>query len=358
MGMQLRILIVEDEPADAILAERALRQAGLAPEIRRVETAAEFLRALEEFRPDLILCDYNLPRFDGLSALRLAKERAPLTPFLIITGAINEEVAIACMKAGATDYILKDHLSRAGPAVQAALEQRRTLEEKMRAEEELRASRETLRRLSAHLQTAREEERTAIAREIHDELGQALTALKMEVACLDRDPQALAARKDSALALIDATIRSVQRLCTELRPGILDDFGLEAAVEWQVQEFGRRSGLDCTLAVDHPEKRLDRQRQTALFRILQEALTNVSRHAGASRVAVSLGVDGECSVLEVRDDGRGLGAAERANPKSFGLIGMEERIRAFGGSLEILSAPGTGTTVVARLARESTEKPR
>jgi PAS domain S-box-containing protein len=225
--------------------------------------------------------------------------------------------------------------------------------ERRRAEEELRRSREQLSDLSAHLEGAREAERSAIAREIHDELGQALTALRMDVSWLRTH---LPAGGEAALAkmrgmeeLIDETISRARRLCSELRPGVLDDLGLPAAVEWQAQEFERRTGVRCEATASLAIEPLDRELSTALFRILQESLTNVARHAQASRVQVDLRQEGGRIVLEVSDDGRGNAGAQAPGRRSLGVLGMRERARRLGGSLNLTSAPGRGTVVQASI---------
>jgi PAS domain S-box-containing protein len=226
------------------------------------------------------------------------------------------------------------------------------LTERRRAEEELRRSREQLSDLSAHLEHARETERAAIAREIHDELGQALTALRMDVSWLrTRLPspaETVLAKLRSMEELIDDTISRARRICSELRPGILDDLGLPAAVEWQAQEFEHRTGVCCEARSSLPDRGLDRDVATALFRILQESLTNVARHAQATLVKVDLRQEGGRVVLEVADNGRGV-AATQPRALSLGVVGMRERARHLGGSLNFTSAPGQGTVVQASI---------
>jgi PAS domain S-box-containing protein len=226
--------------------------------------------------------------------------------------------------------------------------------ERLRAEEELRRSREQLSDLSAHLTGVREAERAAIAREIHDELGQALTALRMDVSWLRshlREPAPATLEKLAGMdGLIEDTISRARRICSELRPGILDDLGLAAAVEWQAQEFERRTGVRCEVTSSLAAERLDRELSTALFRILQESLTNVARHAQAARVRVDLRQEGGRVVLEVADDGRGAAAgAQVGGRRSLGVLGMRERARHLGGWLNFTSAPGKGTVVQAAI---------
>jgi PAS domain S-box-containing protein len=222
------------------------------------------------------------------------------------------------------------------------------------AEEDLRRSQRQLSDLSAHVEWAREEERRTMSREIHDELGQALTALKMDLALLSsriREGGALATadalgeRLKGMSGLTEDTIERVRRLARELRPGVLDDLGLEAAIEWQAQDFESRTGIGCRVHSRVGDLKLPRPLATAFFRTFQESLTNVARHAQASRVGVFLSLEGSRLTLEVSDDGRGISEETVAAGKSLGLLGMRERARRLGGQFAISGAPGRGTTV-------------
>jgi signal transduction histidine kinase len=221
--------------------------------------------------------------------------------------------------------------------------------ERRRVEDELRQSREELRRLASHLESVREQERTEIAREIHDELGQALTALKMDVHWVGQRvtdaPPAVSARLTSMSKAVDATVHALRRISSRLRPKLLDDLGLSAAIEWQAREFERHSGIACTIHSEPDDIVVDRPRSTALFRIFQETLTNVARHAGASTVDVVLRDLGSTVQMTVADNGKGIGPAEVNDGRSLGIVGMRERVRSLGGSIEVLGRPGQGTTV-------------
>jgi PAS domain S-box-containing protein len=225
----------------------------------------------------------------------------------------------------------------------------RDITARKQAEIALRESLDQLRNLSARLESAREQERTRIAREIHDELGHALTALKMDVAWLagrlGGTSAPIAERGAAMSALIDRTIATVRALATALRPSILDELGLAAAIEWQAAEFGRRTGIAVRVSGPESPPDLDAECATAVFRILQEALTNVARHAGADHVRVALKALRTRIVLEVADDGRGVLPAEAAGPGSLGILGMSERARAVGGSMTLEGRPGRGTTL-------------
>lgn len=219
--------------------------------------------------------------------------------------------------------------------------------------EEVRAGREQLRELADYLQNAREEERTLIAREIHDEFGQTLTALKIDLAWisnrLTEDQTALKEKTASMSGLIDDTVQLVRRIATELRPGLLDDLGLAAAIEWQAGEFAERTGVDCELHLGDREIVHDQDLATTLFRILQETLTNVARHARASRVRIDLAEEPGAVTLIVHDDGVGISREQIADDKSLGLVGMRERARSWGGRVTLEGLPGQGTTVTVRI---------
>lgn len=221
--------------------------------------------------------------------------------------------------------------------------------ERKRAEEDLKQSREQLRDLASHLQSIREEEGRRIAREIHDELGQALTALKMDVHWLDHrltgEQPLLLEKTKTMLNLIDMTVKTVRRISTELRPGLLDDLGLSAAIEWQANEFSHRTGIRCGILSDPEDIILDQVYSIALFRIFQETLTNIARHADATEVEITLKETCGRVELVVQDNGRGITEEQISDGKSFGLIGIRERVHYLNGDLSIKGARNEGTTV-------------
>jgi signal transduction histidine kinase len=244
-------------------------------------------------------------------------------------------------------------ISRDGPAMFTAFIRDVTMERRTR--EALAGSEQRLRNLAARLQEAIEEERTRIAREIHDELGQQLTALKLDLAWILRryetgDRSAVDERLTAMANLVDATAETVRRLATGLRPGILDDLGVVPALEWQAREFETRTGIcvDLTLP-DDDDLDVPAEHATAFFRILQELLTNVTRHAKAKTVRICLEQDEGDLVLEVQDDGRGISAAETASGGSLGLVGMRERVGLLRGRIDFEGTPGAGTKVTTRV---------
>lgn len=241
----------------------------------------------------------------------------------------------------------------------------RDITEHQQASEHLENSRAELRALSAQLQSVREEERMRIAREIHDELGQVLTGLKMDVVSLARrmsettttqNWRQLKERTQSIADLINDAILTVRRISTELRPGLLDAVGLTAAIEWQAKEFENRTGIKCNMKLPKADILLDQNRSVAIFRIFQEILTNITRHAQASEVNIILDAQKEDLFLEAKDNGRGIRASEFSNPKSLGLLGMRERTLLLGGEFNIRGVQGKGTTVTVRIPMEGQSK--
>jgi signal transduction histidine kinase len=356
MKKEIHILMVEDEAADAELSRLALRKGGFHFSVVRVQTEADFLREINDRRPDLILSDYSLPSFDGYAALRIATQKCPEVPFIFVTGTMGEEVAIETLKNGATDYVLKTRLTRLAPAVHRALREAQERLDRKRAEDQLRESHKQLRALSVYLQHVREEERTRIAREVHDELGQALTSCKLDVSWmahhLPRGQKELRQKAKGLSAHIDSTIQTVRRISTELRPGILDHLGLAAALEWQAHEFQLRTGIRCDVSAHLHDPGLDPDLTTAFFRIFQETLTNVIRHAAATRVKVLLKEEASRVILEVQDNGRGIGRDEISDPRSMGLLGMRERAALLGGDFSIRRMrAGKGTRACVAIPR-------
>ena len=225
--------------------------------------------------------------------------------------------------------------------------------EQKQAEEELERSREQLRNLSAHLQVAREKERTRISRELHDELGQSLTALQMDFSWLDkhfsRKTDTLREKARRMSRLVDTTIESVHRISKELRPILLDDLGLTAAMEWHIQDFQKRSGVRCDAYLECDDSVIDKDLSTALFRIFQEALTNIARHADATGVRIKLSREENEICLEVTDNGRGIPPEQVGDSKSLGIIGMRERAHLWGGRVCLSGKCGKGTIVTVKI---------
>jgi signal transduction histidine kinase len=226
--------------------------------------------------------------------------------------------------------------------------------ERKRGEESLVLQREQLRALAERLQWVREEDRKSVARDLHDQIGQILTAIKMDMSWMSRRlPQSegeVLVRLKESIQLINDGVKAVRTICSGLRPGVLDDLGLAAAIEWQASEFTSRNGVLCQVSVPPVDLHLDGDRATATFRIFQECLTNVIRHAQAKTVRVALCEENENIVLVVEDDGIGFSESNLSESLgSLGLLGMKERAQFCGGEVKISSSPGNGTTVTVRV---------
>jgi signal transduction histidine kinase len=238
------------------------------------------------------------------------------------------------------------------------LEANADITERQRAEAELNHSQEQLRALADRLVKAREQEATRIARDLHDQFGRHLTTIKMDLRSIERDLDGeitsevghVLREKAQAIGLtVDETMQTVRAIATQLRPGLLDDLGLAAAIEWQAEDFQKRSGILCSLTLSGEDPPVRRDQATALFRIFQEILTNVARHARAAKVWVYLGEDHGGIVLEVEGDGVGISQERLTEHRSLGLLGMRERALAFGGTVEIAGVSGQGTIVTVRM---------
>jgi len=485
MNCAVSILLVEDNPGDCQLIGDILAADGIDASIKCVDNRPAFEAALAEGGFQIILSDYTLPSFDGLAALGLARERCPDVPFILVSGVLGEETAVESLRAGASNYVLKQRLTRLAPVVRRALEEagehrkRRQAEEALRysqqrfqnlvetasewvwevdpqirftyssprvfdllgyrpeevighsplefmpeaearrietltnqliakprqlglleithlhrdgrtvileasgipilspegrllgfrgidrditiqkqAQQALFRSESQLRALSARLENLREEERTRISREIHDELGQMLTGVKMDLRWIehrlddfgeDCRVNPILDKVVSAAGLIDATAKTVQRIAAELRPGILDNLGLPTALQYEASQFENRTGIPCKLVLPPLDPTLRPEAVTAFFRIFQEALTNVARHAMATQVETEFHAEGGTCRLEIRDNGKGLEGADLADPKSLGLLGMRERARMLGGSVFFTPRPGGGTVVTVHI---------
>jgi len=221
------------------------------------------------------------------------------------------------------------------------------------AEQEIRRSQIALRQLTAHLQTIREEERTAIAREIHDELGQQLTCLKMDASWLnkkvDKSREDITERINGMIAMIDDTVKIVRRIASDLRPGILDDLGLIAALEWQSSEFEKRTGIPSFFIANCPDKHFEKQTASGIFRVYQEALTNVARHSKATKVQTIVECNDNVFTLHIHDNGVGFNSNAVKDKHTLGLLGMNERVMMFDGEIHIESAEGEGTTIIVKV---------
>ncbi len=342
----LRILHLEDSDLDHALVASQLARAGLQTVFLRVDTREDFEAALGQ-RWDAIVSDFNLPGFTGLDALALVRARDATTPFILVSGEIGEDTAVAAMRNGASDYLLKNRLARLAPALEHAIEAARTRAARLAADAELAASRQRLAELARHLQTRVEAERAAIAREIHDDVGGSLTALTFDIDWIRRHSSepVVVQRALAALETVTHAIGASQRVMHNLRPAILEQ-GLVPALQWLASRFEKRTGTECHFrsSADHLAGLPDDVPLVA-YRTAQEALTNISKHAQATRVTMDLSASGGVLSLEIFDNGRGLKATDLDKASSFGIRGLHERASTVGGWVD-LGSNAQGTTLM------------
>jgi signal transduction histidine kinase len=342
----LNILHLEDSELDHELIGAHLRRGGLVFSICRVETEAEFRRALERDW-DLVLSDYNLPGYSGLRALELVRSSRVDLPFVLLSGEIGEDAAVGAMRKGASDYLLKNNIARLVPSITRAIEAAETLRARHVADAALLESKQRLHELAQHLQSSIEMERAAIAREIHDDVGGSLTAIKFDLAWIARHSPSpdVHARVASALETVRLAIESSQRIMHGLRPAILEQ-GLVAALQWMCSRFEKRTGVHCRLVTPRAMPgELPPGVPLVAYRTAQEALTNITKHARATEVQVDLSMAAGVLSLEVSDNGRGLTADDLAKARSFGIRGLQERSRTVGGWIDLTSGVG-GTSLI------------
>jgi len=342
----MRILHLEDSRVDHALVKFALQRSQLGSELTLVDTLEDFQRELESRAYDVVLADYHLPGFTGLDAWEIVRHSGIEIPFVILSGAIGEAAAVDAMHRGVSDYLLKDNMNRLAHVIQRALEMSETRRARARADAELAESRQRLAELAEHLQTSIEQERADIAREIHDDIGGSLAAVKLDLSWVARRTVDDETRHhlDTALEMLQHALGASQRIMMNLRPPILDQ-GLVAAVQWLASGFEKRTGV--RVAVRRSSEQIDVPHavQLVAYRTAQEALTNVSKHANATAVDIDLSDREGVLTLEVNDNGQGMSADALRKAKSFGLLGLKERAEKVDGWLDVSSSP-KGTSVI------------
>ncbi len=339
-----RIMIVEDEVIIADLLKTLLHRSGY-DVMEVVSSGAEAIMRVAVDRPDLILMDILLVgAMDGIETARTIMERY-FVPIIYLTAHADEETIQRAATTASYGYIIKPFNEA---TIHATIEMALS---KHRLEAELRRRNEELQNLTAHMESIREEERTRIAREIHDSLGQALTALRIDTSWILNHLQGsdaaseLAAKTTAMMQLIDETLENVRNICSELRPGVLDHLGLGPAIVWQCSEVGKRTGINFIINSYPDEISVDTDIAVIFFRIFQEIVTNAVRHARATEVVINLVKTGTELTMSVRDNGIGILKEQMESPRSIGLVGMRERARVAGGILHIMGVEGSGTEV-------------
>lgn len=351
-GIPASILVVDDSPAKQKAIVSIVSRMGL--DVTTASSGREALRLLLKQDFAVILLDVKMPVMDGFETATLihGRPRSAHTPIIFVTAeADSDSERFLAYTMGAVDYIFSPIVPEVLCAKLRVFVDLFYMQRKLILQaDELRHSKQLLRQLASHQEMIKEEERKRIAREVHDELGQNLLALRIDASMLHARTASMHPRLNEkaayALNHIDTTIKSVRSIINNLRPPVLD-LGLQAAIEWQIQEFRRRSGIACDLTVvtEEFDSNLDEKCATALFRILQESLTNVIRHAKASKVEVVLSKESGWLGMQISDNGIGLRQDQTKRGQTFGLQGIDERIQMLGGELKIESMPGKGTSL-------------
>jgi signal transduction histidine kinase len=336
------ILIVEDEKLTALVIQKKLENLGYKV-CGSVMRGIDAVNEATHKKPDIVLMDIQLKGdMDGIQASEIIKNSLAI-PVIFVTAYSDKNTIERAKLTTPFGYIIKPVNEKdLVTNIEIALY-------KHRAERDLQVSQQQLRELTARLQLIREEERTRISREIHDELGQMLTCLKIDATLVNKklndDQEELKEKVISVINLIDLTIACVRRISSELRPGILDDLGLIPAIEWQTSEFEKRTGVKCELEFSLDQIPIEPEKSTEIFRIFQETLTNIARHANASNVTICLICHDNMLKLDIADNGKGFSSNGKEEKKSLGILGMKERALLIGGTVTIISESGKGTTV-------------
>ena len=345
-GNPIRILHLEDSVHDHALASQALRGANIFFEASRVDCLSAFKKLLLADTFDVVLADYHLQGFTAVSAWAAVPPNY-LGPFILLSGAIGETAVVEAIQMGMDDYLHKDELFKLPSVIDRCLELRRISLEKACADKELVESKLRLAQFAGHLQDTIEKERAAIAREIHDDIGGSLAAIRLDLSWATRhvtDKQVLA-RIGTAEVMLQHALGASQRIMRNLRPSILDQ-GLVAAACWLAEDFERRTSIETRLNSIHCRKVHSKEIQLAAYRAIQEALTNISKHAQANLVTLDISDVDDVLTVEISDNGLGIAAKDLKKHHAFGLRGLEERAFSVGGWLDVSSVVGRGTAVI------------
>jgi two-component system, NarL family, sensor histidine kinase UhpB len=353
----LRILHLEDSEIDHELVRIALCRTVTSFEIERVDSLDGFTSQLVNRAFDVILADYRLPGFTALDAWERTKPLANHPPFILLSGAIGEPAAVSAIKMGISDYLAKDDLGRLGQVIRRAIEVAEVRHAKEMADAELAKSERQLAQFNEHLQATIEQERASIAREIHDDIGGALAAIRFDLSWIGRHTRDESTLEHVATAteMLQHAIGASQRIMMNLRPAVLDQ-GLNAAIQWLASGFSKRTGIRTDVHSFDEKNSLPKPVQMVAYRIAQEAMTNIFKHAQCDRVTIDLTDSEDVLTMEITDNGKGLSPSDLEKPKSFGIRGLHERAKTVGGWVDVSSAAGRGTSITLSvpLARPTT----
>lgn len=346
-NLPIRILHLEDSEIDHQLVCRTLERTGMPFTMARVETLPDFERYLKSHQTDAIIADYRLPGFTAIDAWDILSGQTVRPPFILLSGAIGESAAVQAIKLGMSDYLLKDDLNKLAQVIHRSIELQAIRIAKEKADINLALSEKRLADFAEHLQMTIEQERAAIAREIHDDIGGSLAAIKFDLAWMGRhthDPNTLA-HIGTATEMLQHALGASQRIMMNLRPAILDQ-GLVPALEWLVAGFEKRTGTKTFFRSAPLRQEISKAIQLAAYRTAQEALTNVSKHSQCRQVSIEMSDAKGVLTLEISDDGDGISELDREKPKAFGLKGLHERAKTVGGWLDVSTRSGHGTSII------------
>ncbi|WP_310346944.1 ATP-binding protein [Rhodoferax saidenbachensis] len=355
----VRILHLEDSAPDHSLTSRALKKAGLSFEMDRADTLEAFKTLIDTCEYDVILADYRLPGFNAMDAWAVVQGEGKVTPFILLSGTIGEAAAVDAVQRGISDYLHKDNLQSLDRVIRRALEMQSIKAAKEKADRELAVSERRITEFAHHLQLAIEKERAAIAREIHDDIGGSLAAVRLDLAWLSRHSQDQGLQNHIATAteMIQHAIEASQRIMLNMRPAILDQ-GLLASVQWLVQGFEERTNSRVQLTTSSDAMRLDAPILLTAYRTVQESLTNIVKHADGSAVRIEISNQGDVLTVEISDTGPGLADTALQKEKSFGLRGLQERAKTVNGWLDISSSVGVGTSITLTVPLNTSDTER
>ncbi|HTI57761.1 response regulator [Mucilaginibacter sp.] len=349
------ILIIEDNPGDLTLVEEFLFEQIESPVLSHASSFVEAKDILTNTALpfDIILLDLSLPDKTGIPLIEEVMEIGSNTAVIVLTGYSDLSFGVKSLSLGVSDYILKDELT--------ALSLYKSIvysTERKRIARALETSEKRARRFAKQLNSVVEEERLRIAREIHDEFGQQLSGLKMSMSSLKKNngvSSDLQPVIEAILSDVDNSIQTLRLIANELRPALLDKLGLFAAIEWLVSEFERKTGIKSKIYAEIDQPLIDRTTGVSIFRICQEALTNIAKHAAASLVSIRLESGPEMIKVYISDNGKGIDTRTLQNSSSMGLLNMQERASLIGAELNINSVPGKGTNIELKIKTNGNE---
>jgi signal transduction histidine kinase len=350
----VRILHLEDSHLDHQLVIRALASSPERYTVDRVETLEALQNALQVQNYAMVLADYRLNGFSALDAWRRSSQLGFNVPFVLLSGTIGETAAVEAVQAGFSDYLHKDDIRTLPRVIRRTLDLNAAKAAKRKADVELQESQDRVSALAGHLQTAIEAERAAIAREIHDDIGGALTSVRLDLGWIQRHSPTPALRQhvDSAIAMLDHAAQASQRVMRNLRPAILDQ-GLLPALQWLVQGFEERMPGKVTLRTSAQDIAITADSMLVVYRTVQEAFTNICKYAPASDVLVDISDLAGTLTVEVTDYGPGLPPHAMTKPTSYGLRGLSERAKTVNGWLDISSVEGKGTSLTLSIPHDT-----